>query len=419
MKKVFFILGLGLSLFTQAQNTLHQVLILNEGNYDYTNNVQIEPVTIGSYNPVTQTYTTVNTLPGMRFASDLIIDGNYYYVAADTKIFKIDLNTHQEIASVVCPGVRNLGIYQNMLLATRGEYLTTYDSYLQVFNSNTLQFMAAIDTLNGPKWATQNIVIEGTTAYIAVNNGYEWGNEKGLVGLFDLNTLTYGNEIDLGPDGKNPDNLLLSNGALYTVNNKDWSGASVSKITIGNSTATTSNIAFASTGCGTSALKGNNLVYQISMDNVLQEFDVNGMTNVGPVVGFNRNFYELAEEPISGHLYASETDFFSYGKVFIYDAGNNESNSFLCGTSPGSIVFDVRPSNSIQEQAFTFGVFPNPSSEIITINSNMPIEQVEIKDASGRLMVQSTEKEINVSFLAKGTYSIQVNNTSVQHFVKL
>ena len=46
MKKVFFTLGLGLSLFTQAQNTLHQVLILNEGNYDYTNNVQIEPVTI-------------------------------------------------------------------------------------------------------------------------------------------------------------------------------------------------------------------------------------------------------------------------------------------------------------------------------------------------------------------------------------
>jgi len=35
------------------------------------------------------------------------------------------------------------------------------------------------------------------------------------------------------------------------------------------------------------------------------------------------------------------------------------------------------------------------------------------------LMLQSTEKEINVSFLAKGTYSIQVNNTSVQHFVKL
>ena len=154
------------------------------------------------------------------------------------------------------------------------------------------------------------------------------------------------------------------------------------------------------------------------MDNVLQEFDVNGMTNVGPIVGFNRNFYELAEEPVSGNFYASETDYFSFGKVYIYDAGNNETNSFVCGISPGSIVFDVRPSNAIQEQAFTFGVYPNPASDIITINANSPIEQVEIKDASGRLMLQSTEKEINVSFLAKGTYSIQVNNTSVQHFVK-
>jgi len=234
-----------------------------------------------------------------------------------------------------------------------------------------------------------------------------------------MNTLTYGNEIDLGPDGKNPDNLVISNGALYTVNNKDWSGASVSKITLGGATSTTSNIAFASTGCGTSALKGNNLVYQISMDNVLQEFDINGMANVGPIVGYNRNFYELAEEPLSGNFYASETDYFSFGKVYIYDSGNNETSSFLCGISPGSIVFDVRPSNSIQEQSFTFGVYPNPTSDIITVNTNMPIEQVEIKDASGRLMVQSTDKEINVSYLAKGTYSIRVNNTSVQHFVKL
>ena len=39
-----------------------------------------------------------------------------------------------------------------------------------------------------------------------------------------MTSMSYINEIDLGPDGKNPDNLLIRGNKLYTVNNKDWSG---------------------------------------------------------------------------------------------------------------------------------------------------------------------------------------------------
>ena len=120
MKKVLLTLSVSLTALVQAQNYVHQALILNEGYFDYQTNQIIEPVTIGSYNPANQNYQIVDTLEGMRFGSDVIIDGNFYYVAADTKIFKMDLNTHQEVASVSCPGVRNLGIYQNKLVATRG-----------------------------------------------------------------------------------------------------------------------------------------------------------------------------------------------------------------------------------------------------------------------------------------------------------
>ncbi|MFM8241562.1 MAG: hypothetical protein ACKN86_02055, partial [Crocinitomicaceae bacterium] len=202
MKKALVSIGLFLSVSAQAQNYVHQAIILNEGYFDYQTNQIVEPVTIGKYDPDLQAYSVVDTLEGMRFASDLIIDGNFYYVASDSKIFKMDLNSHQEISSVSCPGVRNLGIYQNKLVATRGEYLTTYDSYLHVYDASSMTLIAAIDTIQGPKWASQNIVIDGTSAYIAVNNGYEWGNEKGIIGKLDLNALTYGNEIDLGPDGK-------------------------------------------------------------------------------------------------------------------------------------------------------------------------------------------------------------------------
>jgi len=285
MKKVLLSFCFGLGILVQAQQYVHQVLVLNEGYYDYQTSTQGVPVTVGSYNPSTQLYQEVSTINGMRFASDLIIDGNHYYVAADTKILKYDLNTHALVAEVMCPGVRNLAISQGKLIATRGEYLTTFDSYLHVYDANSLQLIQAIDTIQGPKWATQNIVIQGNTAFVAVNNGYEWGNEKGLIGRLDLQNLSYGNEIDLGPDGKNPDNLFAYNGMLYTVNNKDWSGSSVSKVNVLAGSVQTENIANAGTGCGTSALFNDKLIYQLSMATSLEAYDLNLFNYSGPVNG--------------------------------------------------------------------------------------------------------------------------------------
>ena len=417
MKKMLLVFGLGLTTFAQAQSYVNQAIVLNEGYYDYTNSVIIEPVTIGSYNPSTQVYSIVDTLENMRFGSDIVISGNYYYVAADTKIFKMDLNTHQEVASVSCPGVRNLGVFENKLVATRGEYETTYDSYLHIYDASNLTLIQAIDTVAGPKWAAQNIVMDGATAYIAVNNGYEWGNEKGIVGKLDLSTLAYGNEIDLGVDGTNPDNLMKSGDFLYTVNNKDWSGASVSKISLLNSSAETVNLASAGTGCGTSALVEEHIVYQVSGETTLNEFNYAAMNNVGPVAGINLSFYELANDEVNNLLYASSTDFFSYGRVYIYDSNNEEVRNFNVGVSPGTIVFDVRASVGVNELSTSFNVYPNPATTELNIASNLE-GKVIVRNALGQEVIVSNAKQLNLSALSAGTYTVTFNG-AVQKIVKL
>ncbi len=416
MKQIFTSVLLLISAFAFSQNYLHKVLVLNEGYFDYQTNQIIDPVTIGSYDPSTQIYSVVSTLNGMRFGSDLIIDGNFYYVAADSKIYKMDLNTHQEIASVSCVGVRNLGIYQNKLIATRGEYLTTFDSYLHIYDANTLSLIQAIDTISGPKWASQNIVIDGSIAYIAINNGYEWGNEKGLIGKLNLDNLSYGNEVDLGPDGKNPDNLMKSGDFLYTVNNKDWSNASVSKVALNGSSNTTVNLQSAATGCGTSALRDDKLVYQISMETTLNEFDINLMNLSGPISGHSINYYELAQEPVSGQLYTSETDFFSFGKIHIFDDNNTELSNFNVGISPGTIVFDVRPSVGLTEQENSLSIYPNPTNENLYL-SGFSSEKTRILDLSGKEVISTFEKTVNVSNLKNGAYLLE-NNGKCYKFIK-
>ena len=416
MKQIFTSILLLISAFAFSQNYLHKVLVLNEGYFDYQTNQIIDPVTVGSYDPSTQIYSVVSTLNGMRFGSDLIIDGNFYYVAADSKIYKMDLNTHQEIASVSCVGVRNLGIYQNKLIATRGEYLTTFDSYLHIYDANTLSLIQAIDTISGPKWASQNIVIDGSVAYIAINNGYEWGNEKGLIGKLNLDNLSYGNEVDLGPDGKNPDNLMKSGDFLYTVNNKDWSNASVSKVALNGSSNTTVNLQSAATGCGTSALRDDKLVYQISMETTLNEFDINLMNLSGPITGHSINYYELAQEPVSGQLYTSETDFFSFGKIHIFDDNNTELSNFNVGISPGTIVFDVRPSVGLTEQENSLVIYPNPTNENLYL-SGFSSEKTRILDLSGKEVISTFEKTVNVSNLKNGAYLLE-NNGKCYKFIK-
>jgi hypothetical protein len=416
MKQLFTSVLLLISAFAFSQNYLHKVLVLNEGYFDYQTNQIIDPVTIGSYDPSTQIYSVVSTLNGMRFGSDLIIDGNFYYVAADSKIYKMDLNTHQELASVVCQGVRNLGIYQNKLVATRGEYLTTYDSYLHIYDATTLSLIQAIDTISGPKWASQNIVVEGSVAYIAINNGYEWGNEKGIIGKLNLDNLSYGNEVDLGPDGKNPDNLMKSGDFLYTVNNKDWSSASVSKVALNGSSNATVNLQSAATGCGTSALRDDKLVYQISMETTLNEFDINLMNLSGPISGHSINYYELAQEPVSGQLYTSETDFFSFGKIHIFDDNNTELSNFNVGISPGTIVFDVRPSVGLTEQENSLSIYPNPTNENLYL-SGFSSEKTRILDLSGKEVISTFEKTVNVSNLKNGAYLLE-NNGKCYKFIK-
>ena len=406
MKKGLFLVAALTSASLYAQQYVHQVLIANEGFFDFQTNAIIEPATVGSYNPQTQTYAVVDTLDGQRFSSDLVIDGNFYFVAADTKIFKYNLNTHQEVGSINLPGVRNLAIAGDKLIATRGEYLQTFDSYLQVFDKNTLQLIAALDTNNGPKWATQNIVVVNNTAYVAVNNAYEWGNEKGLIGQLDLSTLQYGSEIDLGAEGKNPDNMFLFNNELYTVNNKDWSGASVSKVSL-NGAVNTQNLANAVTGCGTSALRDDKLVYQISMENTLNDYNLLNMALVGPVAGITNNFYDLAQEPISGNLYASATDFFSTGSVSIFDNANNLVDQFAVGVSPGTIVFDVRSSVGLTELNTTIGVYPNPSNGVFQIAGLTTGDTYQITNATGQVIFEGQTNTIDLSNFDAGVYLIQ------------
>jgi hypothetical protein len=379
--KNFVYLFLLLAINAFSQDYVHQVLVLNEGYYNYTDSEIVVPVTIGSYDPNTEIYTSLDTIEGARFASDIVIDGDFYYVAADTMLLKYDLATNELINSTAVPGIRNIAIYQDKIITSKGEYLVDYSSYLQIYSANDLSLFAEIDTINGPKYASQNLIVRGDNVYVAINNGFEWGNEKGIIGLLDMSSMQYINEFDLGPDATNIDNMMTDGEFLYTVNNKDWSGTSISKFNLLDNTSITVNIASASTGCGTSSFRGDKLVYQISNTSELFEWDPVLLNDNGTLLDINQGFYDLSFDQTNQYLYASVTDYISFGKVSIYDNQNELVGEFDCGVSPGTIVFDVRNLTGISNYAFEtnddnliFDLKGNKVQSLKNVNSGIYIQ---------------------------------------------
>jgi len=346
MKKILLVFCLFTFLVCSQDN--ENLLILNEGYFDFTNQEIIHPVSIGVYDTEAQSYEEVVEIVGVRFASDMIVDEDVLYVAADNKILKYQIGSFELLNEIEVQGARNLLIHNNNLFVSRGDYdYNTYlpiifDSYLHVYDKNNLTLITQFDVENGPAWSTQNLVAKDDMVYVAINNGFEWNNEKGLVGVIDANNLTYTNEFDLGENGTNPDNMVLKGDYLLTVNNKNWSGSSVSRINMNTNEVVTEDLADLSTGCGTSALRGDFLNYQVSQGSATHKYDYENMETVGVEEGMNLNFYEIIEGS-DNLFYASSTDFFSYGEVYVFNQNNEIVNSFSTGVSPGTFAFYSMP----------------------------------------------------------------------------
>tara|TARA_B100000767_G_scaffold6866_2_gene6766 strand:+ start:419 stop:1933 length:1515 start_codon:yes stop_codon:yes gene_type:complete len=344
---VYLLLLLSFNVF--SQDYVHQVLILNEGYVNFSNSEIEIPVTVGAYNPITEVYTVVDTIEGARFASDILIDGDFFYVAADVTLLKYDINTYDLLYSQELTGIRKLALVGDKIYATRGEYLQDFDSYLYVFSSEDLSFINSFDNTNGPGFASEGMVVVDDKVYIAVNNGFESGNETSIIGVIDATTNSYENEIDLGSEGVNPDNIMTDGSYLYTINNHNYdpltysyTNSSISKIDIASLGVVNTNLTSINSGCGTSCFREGKINYQVAYGSDLFEWDPNDATSDGESLNFSQNFYGLAVDPVNEFLYASSTNYTSYGIVQVYDSSNNLVADFDCGVSPGNMAFDVR-----------------------------------------------------------------------------
>tara|TARA_B110000467_G_C18322264_1_gene486247 strand:+ start:970 stop:2169 length:1200 start_codon:yes stop_codon:yes gene_type:complete len=398
MKKIYLIIII-ISTITSAQTEyINQVLLLNEGCYDYSEQIILDPPKVGSYDPLLNEYNTVVEIADARFASDLMIDEGFFYVAADNKLLKYDLNTYEMVASESIPGIRKILIHNDYIFVSKGDYdpntfgPVVFDSYLDIYTKSDLSFFLSFDSSTGPMWSTENLLKKDNILYVAINNGYEWGNEKGILGLVDLESLLYVNEIDLGENGRNPVNLLMRDNQIFTINNNSFDGSSISKIDIINLDVESVNLENVNTGCGASVVRGDDIYYQISSEDAVYKFNTSSLSQEGIVNNLDYNYYAFSKDNINNLLYASISNFISSSGIVIYNEDNEIVNTFFADVATSKIIFDVRLNNNTS--------IDDSSTEPIIINSVDLLGRQNSKKQGFKINIYNNET-IQKTFLIK------------------
>lgn len=367
--------------FTAQSQDVNRVLVLCEGGFYFETGEVIEWPTLGVYTEADGSYEVLKTYVGHHFASDMIVDGQDLYVAAEDTVYHYNVNSYDLIASQPVDGARKLAIWNDALLVSRGDFDSAtwepvaFDSYLQWFDRADLSWMGESPTSNGPAYSGAGLVVEGNTVHMIINNGFDYGMEVGLVGHIDLTTGEY-SETDLGPNGLNPIHLFASEQGLVTVNTMQYASTSLSRVSGGG--ATTELVADVSAGCGAAALWNEQLVFQVSGETTVRLHGTLDLSPAGSWGAGETPFYSMASSEEWDRVYAGTTDFVNVGGVHVYTLEGALLDSFSTGLAPG---------------CFALVAGPNAISE--TIDSQLPRIEVARYDLMGRTISMGESKSEN------------------------
>lgn len=72
----------------------------------------------------------------------------------------------------------------------------------------------------------------------------------------------------------------------------------------------------------------------------------------------------------------------------------------------------------LEENSFNLVLYPNPASEFVEIQTDLPNASFEVLDASGRILIESSETTINIHDLSKGVYFLRATNGNAESTYK-
>lgn len=329
----------------QAQNELW---VLNE-----------TPPSLGRVDLTSFAYEEVLSFEDAGYATDLEIQNDAALVVLENRVVKVDLTSGQIVADTELLGAQEAALLEDgTVVVTRGGLDDAWQplnltSFMVWLDGDDLGLEGELSPTEGPTLPSQEVMVADGKVYVAVNNSWAWGQEVGRVGCWNLDDDTY-DEWDLGEGAENPVALHLFDGNLFTVNNGDWSGTSVTRASLDDlSSPETVALDGVSAGCNASAFVDTKLAVQISGENGLRMLDGPSLVwEEGAVLNADApSAYSLIAHPTYGWTCAGVTDYVTFGEVQIRTAEGALLATVPVGVSPGSLAWRSSEVSNLDESS--------------------------------------------------------------------
>src|SRR5690606_24501053 len=212
-----------------------------------------------------------------------------------------------------------------------GDPFDNSDDYVALVDLRTNTLVSKIPVSFGP----EKILNHNNKLYVAHKGGYSQNNMISVInGNAVETTITVGDV---------PDSMVVIGNNLYVLcqGNPDYTGnetpGSLVKIDLTTNQVSQTFALGATQHPGSLTADGSNLYY--NLDGKVYKVDSNGISLPGTSV-INGSFYAL--EARKGKLYATDAgDFASRGSLLVYDLSNNQQiQDFEVGIVPGGIYFN-------------------------------------------------------------------------------
>jgi len=425
----FLLVGILSNAFAQNES----IIVVNGGVFGVTNaNTTIEVLNSG-------TAVNMGTI-GVTSIQDVIVDGQYAYVAAQDSIVKYDWMTKTRVASNAFLGLSTVKLarYNNQLLVGNwyGPFGSTapYNQHFLIYDANDLSFVDSIPQVTKP---ADDIVVVGDYAYIAQNNDKTvgWGDTLGYLAVVDLSTMTFVRNDTLSTTGEEIGRLVVEGDMIYALNGSSNTISSYNTVTSAKMTqAAASGVDLKPKGYGPTAFTKGAGVWYFPYDNGIGSYNLATNTVVSANLVTITGSFAFVMDTFSNNFCVSHINYTDQlqNKGRIYDMNGDSVGIFQVEYSPEAmaIVSNAVVGSTVQlakANELNYTLAPNPATSMLTVN----LEQAEavsllVINQVGQnvLTVQSTDvvTTLDVASLPSGVYFLAVINEEgvmrTQRFVK-
>ena len=319
------------------------VLVLNEGNYQFSN------ASLSFYDPVADTvvnnlFYKVNDAPlGDVAESMALVDGKLYIVVNNSNlIYKVDANT------MVCDTTKpfKLGDFYSpremCFVSPEKAYVTDImGTGLWIINPKDMSHAGSIEMGK----STEKMVAVGNELYVSNwSNYYVPGMEKNTVQVVDMNNDVKVAEIQVGKEpntmavDKNGHVWVLCEGAVWEADGENPSLWEINPML----KTVEKRYEFDGTAMVLKANPTGDQLYLI-LNNEVRRFDIATLTlseTFHIVAEPQGMFYNMAIEPKTGDIYVTDAkNYMMNGTVYRYSNDGVLLSSFEAGVIPSAMLF--------------------------------------------------------------------------------